>query len=183
MITAYHGSTKRFKEFSLEKIGTGDGRSVGAFGIYFHVLKEMAAEYALKGGAIYTVGIRDGKFLDLDDLTPVHEKARFVAEAICMGISTEDIQEMKETYFEPEDGYDVPDAQNFYDYLSAILGSKQKASVLLARCGYSGAKFTDRGTVASVALRDDKPELLTADDINYVVFDPYDIVITNTEYK
>ncbi len=45
-LTAYHGSGEKFDEFTLDKIGTGDGTNAYGWGLYFTDLESLAKGYA-----------------------------------------------------------------------------------------------------------------------------------------
>jgi hypothetical protein len=74
IIKAYHGSPHDFEQFSLEKIGTGEGAQAYGHGLYFAENQQVAKDYQKSlAGADLTLG---GKAIqDVPDLTPVQQKA------------------------------------------------------------------------------------------------------------
>ena len=71
-IIAYHGSPHSFDQFSLDKIGTGEGAQAYGHGLYFAGNEDVAREYrdALSKNGIATVG---GEPINLND--PIHGAA------------------------------------------------------------------------------------------------------------
>ena len=41
IINVYHGSDRKFDTFDLDKIGSGDGKNIGGWGIYFPIQKQF----------------------------------------------------------------------------------------------------------------------------------------------
>lgn len=81
-IRAYHGSPHKFDEFSLDAIGTGDGRQMFGHGLYFTDEEALAREYRPTGGSMYEVGIHaePDRLLDWDRSLSDH--APSVQEAV-----------------------------------------------------------------------------------------------------
>lgn len=88
--SAYHGSPHVFDEFSLHKIGTGEGAQAYGWGLYFAGKKEVAEYYrnALSDwnapkprGRLYKVEIpEDNTMLDWDK--PLGQQSEFVKKAL-----------------------------------------------------------------------------------------------------
>jgi hypothetical protein len=177
MVTLYHGSGRVFGKFLLNKLGEGDGRSVGGYGIYFSKIKEVAMQHVTKGGALYQCDVyEDGWWLDLDkDIDP--ETASDIAKQMVRRklAGEEDVFEFRYEYTNP----DKPvTGEQVYKYLSIILGSEKNTSSLLRAMGCDGNTFLDRGTMINVAATTPHPELLEdGKGRNYVLFDEDNLVI------
>jgi hypothetical protein len=155
-IDVYHGSTTKFKTFNISKIGSGDGKSLGGWGIYFSNKKSVSSRYVTTGGSIKKYKILEGPYFDLNDDTFRYESS-FLDKLKKRKVKSSDIKQFETEILENTDSTN----QQAYDWLSNTLGSKKKASLFLSDLGYIGTKFTDRWD---------------SDAINYVIFDPKDII-------
>ena len=153
-IDVYHGSTTRFKTFNLSKIGSGDGKSIGGWGIYFTDKKSVADGYYTTGGFVKKYKIDDGPYFDLDDQ---FYDDNFIEKLKKKKVKSSDLEEFKTDIL----GY--PDTTNLqvYNWLSYVLGSKKKSSLFLDDLGYIGNKFEDRWESGAT---------------NYVLFNPKYII-------
>ncbi len=60
---AWHGAAKKFDSFSLDYVGTGDGGSAHAHGLYFAKERSFAESYRGEDGALLEVEIPDDEYL------------------------------------------------------------------------------------------------------------------------
>lgn len=160
----FHGSHKKFTKFSLSNVGEG-GKSVGGWGIYVSTSKDVARQYLLKSGALYEVTVyENGEWLDFDETLDSG-----VAQSILRGLKRKNIStdEFRRDFLaEGEDGYEVANGKQVYDYLSSVLGSEKKASLFLLANGIIGNRFKDK---------------TEPDATNYVVFDAAAIKIDSDD--
>lgn len=179
MQTLYHGSARVFNKFDLKEAGNGDGRSVGGWGIYFHKIREMAMEYVLKGGALYTCHVyEDGFWLDFDAEADQDIVERVFKRLKRAGLSIEDEVEFKYSFTNP----DVPGTcEQLYKWLAAILGGEREASSFMRSIGCDGNTFLDRGTVDAASKTDDHTLLENGKGRNYVLFDEDNLSIRHME--
>jgi len=154
-IDVYHGSTDKFDVFDMSKVGTGDGKSLGGWGIYFSDNPEVSKRYYLPSGQLKQHIIRSGNYFDLD--SPVEDGQRILNALERRGVDESDLEEFQETYV---DNYDT-NGKQVYDWLSYVLGDEKEASLFLKDLGYIGNTMTDRWET---------------DARNYVVFDTSTII-------
>jgi hypothetical protein len=146
----YHGSDRKFDEFDLSKIGSGDGKSTGGWGIYFSDSEEVSQRYYTTNGFVREHEIKNGKYFDLDEVITDGERIK-------NALNKRDIEEDLIEEFQ-RDFLDYGDVSNkqFYDWLAYILGGEKEASLFLKDLGYIGNTFMDKWT---------------KDARNYVLFD------------
>jgi len=137
-IEVWHGSTEKFDDFDMNKVGTGDGKSLGGWGIYFSDNPEVSKRYYLPKGQLKQHEIRSGNYFDLD--VPVEDGQRILSALQRQGVSDSDLEEFGETY---ADSYDT-NGKQVYDWLSYVLGGEKEASLFLKSLGYIGNTMTDR---------------------------------------
>ena len=154
-IDVWHGSTEKFDVFDMNRVGTGDGKSLGGWGIYFSENPEVSKRYYLPKGQLKQHEIRSGKYFDLD--LPLEDGQRILRGLNRQGIEQKDLDEFQETYV---DNYDT-NGKQAYDWLSFVLGGEQQASKFLESLGYIGNTMLDRWE---------------PDSRNYVVFDTKSII-------
>jgi hypothetical protein len=154
-IDVYHGSTTRFKTFNLSKIGSGDGKSLGGWGIYFSDKKSVADGYFATGGFVKKYKIEDGPYFDFEDI--FYDYDSVIEKLKKKRVKASEIRELETDY----QAYPDTTNKDIYEWLSHVLGSKKKASLFLSDLGYIGTKFSDRWD---------------SDAINYVIFHPKDII-------
>jgi hypothetical protein len=154
-INVYHGSTEKFDTFDMNKVGTGDGKSLGGWGIYFSDNPEVSKRYYLPKGQLKQHEIRSGNYFDLDQ--PLENGQRILSALQRQGVGESDLEEFEETYV---NGYDTVGKQA-YDWLSYVLGGEQQASLFLKSIGYIGNTMQDKWE---------------RDARNYVVFDTSAII-------
>ena len=61
-IHVFRGGAKEYDNFDMDKIGTGDGKSLGGWGIYCSDSEAVAERYFTTGGIIKEFDIRDGNY-------------------------------------------------------------------------------------------------------------------------
>lgn len=148
-IDVYHGSDRKFDEFDMSKIGSGDGKSLGGWGIYFSDSEQVSQRYSTSHGFVREHEIKSGNYFDLDNLNDDGDR---IKRALTNRDIDEDvIEEFQRDFIE----YDVTNKQ-IYDWLSYILGGEKEASLFLKDLGYIGNTFMDKWTT---------------DARNYVLFD------------
>ena len=182
MITLYHGSNRQFSKFNLhQEIGSGDGRSVGGYGIYFNKIREVALEYVTKGGALYECHVyEDGWWLDLDEELPADVALSIYKRLIRMKMPVEDSSQFQREFM-TVDEHEIPTGEQTYKWLAATLNSESNASSFLRSIGCDGTTFLDRGTV-DAASRTNNPFLLeNGKGRNYVLFDEDNLSIRSME--
>jgi hypothetical protein len=119
-IQVYHGSDRNFDKFDMTKIGTGDGKSLGGWGIYFSDSEEVSKRYYTSHGFVREHEIKNGNYFDLD-------AAIEDGDRIKKALSRQDIDEDLIEEFQ-RDFLDYSDVSNkqVYDWLSYVLGVKKK---------------------------------------------------------
>ena len=67
-ITAYSGSGADFKEFSFEKVGTGQGETNFGYGLYFDANEDIATSFRGEDGKTYKVNlnVKDTDLIDVE---------------------------------------------------------------------------------------------------------------------
>ena len=78
---AWHGAVKKFAAFSLDYVGTGDGGSAHAHGLYFAKERSFAESYRGEDGALLEVEIPDDEYL-LKERAYFKEQSPFVQQAL-----------------------------------------------------------------------------------------------------
>jgi len=155
-IHVYHGTDRKFDTFDMNKVGSGDGNSLGGWGIYFSDSEDVSRKYFLNSGFVKEYEIKSGKYFDFDDLLSENGQS-IMANLEDHGVSEEDIQQFQTDYLDYENETTNKQA---YEWLSFVLGSEKNASLFLADLGFLGTTFKDRSD----------PEAT-----NYVVFNPNSI--------
>ena len=64
--TAYHGTSHKFKDFSLEHIGTGEGAQAHGWGLYFAQDRKVSEDYPNNGRAVGSISPEIARTLRLD---------------------------------------------------------------------------------------------------------------------
>jgi len=142
-IIVWHGSTKKFNDFDLNMVGTGDNNDLGGWGIYFSDDKAVSQRYYLPSGQIKQYRLKSGEYFDLDNTIDITETARMLIQLKkIITIKPNDLLEFEETYVN-EDNYTATN-KNVYDWLSYILKSEKNASLFLNKLGYVGNTMIDR---------------------------------------
>ena len=134
----YHGTDNDFNEFDLNRIGTGDGRSIGGWGIYFSTSKQVADQYRTDRGYIKTFNLRNGSFFDLDG--SIEQYGDMIINGLVRkGVDDNEIEEFRNDYVD----YDVTNKQAL-DWLNYVLGGEKQASLFLKALGFDGNTFIDK---------------------------------------
>ncbi len=127
-VDAYHGSPYSFDRFSTDKMGTGEGVQVVAYGLYFSDSQDVAKYYA-KNGYKYKVSIEDNNFLEWNK-----------------PLTTNQIDQIKKAipFYKKGIVNDIKSRNNggsAYNILSYHLGGDKQASNFLAKIGINGIKY------------------------------------------
>lgn len=160
-IKVYHGSTSKFDKFDQSKVGTGDGKSLGGWGIYFSNNINVSKRYYLPSGQLKQYKIPNGEYFDLDD--NINDGQRIINALKKLNISSDDIQEFQSDFLD----YSDTNNKQVYDWLAYILKSEKNASLFLSKLGYVGNTMKDRWENAQ----------------NYIVFNPEDIINIENNYE
>lgn len=137
-IQVYHGSDRKFDAFDMNKVGTGDGKALGGWGIYFSDDENVSRRYYTKNGFLRPHEIKSGTYFDLDQ--PIEDGHRIMQALQRQGIDDTQIEEFQTDYL---DYQDITNKQA-YDWLAYVLGGEKEASLLLKSLGYLGNTFTDK---------------------------------------
>jgi len=138
-LEVWHGSTEKFDAFDMQKVGTGDGKSLGGWGVYFSDQPEVSRRYWLPKGQLKQHEIRSGSYFDLDE--PLENGEQILRGLQKHGVSEKDLEEFQQTYV--DDQYGVTGKQA-YDWLSFVLGGEREASEFLKSLGYLGNTMMDK---------------------------------------
>jgi hypothetical protein len=149
----YHGTDRSFDSFSMDKVGSGDGKSLGGWGIYFSDSERVSERYFLKGGSVKEYDIKEGNYFNLDDYLDEGTAYQFMNKLRKMGVNEDELEVFQSDYIDYIPNIDNKQA---YDWLSGVLGSEKNASLFLNDLGYVGNTFKDKW----------EPEAT-----NYVLFD------------
>jgi len=152
-ITVYHGSDRDFDTFDLEKIGSGDGKGIGGWGIYFSDSEGVASRYYLKSGFVKEYRLRRGNYFDFDDVLDEGFGDQLIEKLSDDYFLDSDIEEFKTDFIDY-----IPDVTNrqVYEWLTHVTGSKKDASLFLKDLGFYGNKFSDK---------------VDPESTNYVIYD------------
>jgi len=159
-IPVWHGSTKKFDQFDINMVGTGDQTSLGGWGIYFSDNKAVSKRYYLPSGQLKQYKLRSGEYFDLDkNIDPDETGRMYIMLQRLKNISPKDLEEFQDTYVNIEN-YAATN-KNAYDWLTYVLKSEKNASLFLGKLGYLGNTMTDRWE---------------RDARNYIIFSTEDII-------
>jgi len=154
-IDVFHGSDRQFDKFDMSKVGTGDGKSLGGWGIYFSDNEDVSQRYYTQGGFVRPHVLRSGNYFDLDQ--PLEDGQRILNALQRQGVGENDLEEFQSDFI---DNYDVTGKQA-YDWMAYVLGGEKEASELLDSIGYLGNTMMDKWET---------------DSRNYIVFDTSAII-------
>ena len=140
-IPVWHGSTKKFNNFDMSMVGSGDQNSLGGWGIYFSDNKAVSQRYYLPAGQLKQYRLQSGEYFDLDNPVDQGETSRMVIMLKRLNISEKDLAEFDENYIHTD--Y-PPTNKNLYDWLSFVLKSEKNASLFLDKLDYIGNTMEDR---------------------------------------
>lgn len=158
-INVFHGSDRKFDTFDINKIGSGDGKSLGGWGIYFSDSNEVSQRYVTSNGFLGEFQIKSGNYFDLD--APIDDGYRMIKRLQQLNIDENDIEEFKTNYIDQSEYYNDVNNKQAYDWLAYTLGGEKEASMFLKSMGYLGNTFMDKWN---------------RDARNYVVFDTNSII-------
>ena len=178
---AWHGAAKKFDAFSLDYVGTGDGGSAHAHGLYFAKERSFAESYRGEDGALLEVEIPDDEYLLKENAyfkeqsPSVQQALREIAEGwgevergeksvdeALAGKSGRDLyfKVMEEVgEFARKEKCMRDDGTFFYICSDPLEGTEARVSEHFSKHGVKGVSFTDYG------------------DPGFVIFDPQDAEI------
>lgn len=154
-LEVYHGSTEKFDAFDMQKVGTGDGKSLGGWGIYFSDNPDVSKRYYLPKGQLKQHEIRNGNYFDLDAI--LDDGQRILSALQRQGVDENNLEEFQNDYIDN----DNVNNKQVYDWLSYVLGGEKQASLFLKSLGYIGNTMEDRWEIGAR---------------NYIVFDTSTII-------
>lgn len=178
---AWHGAVKKFAAFSLDYVGTGDGGSAHAHGLYFAKERSFAESYRGEDGALLEVEIPDDEYL-LKERAYFKEQSPSVQQALreiaegwgevergeksvdeaLAGKSGRDLyfKVMEEVgEFARKEKCMRDDGTFFYICSEPLEGTEARVSEHFSKHGVKGISFNDFG------------------DPGFVIFDPQDVEI------
>ena len=161
-IHVYHGSDRKFDVFDINQVGSGDGKSLGGWGIYFSDSPEVSKRYVTKNGFLKSFEITNGQFFNLDESLDEGVGQEILNRLKSYGsegnhVSEENFEQFQTDFIDY--GSSVNNKQ-VYEWLSYVLGGDREASAFLEKVGYIGTVFKDKWD---------------SDATNYVIFNPKDI--------
>lgn len=150
-IVAYHGSPHKFDEFSMDKIGTGEGAQAYGRGLYFAENEGVARQYrdALApdgAGHMYQVGINADPehFLDWD--APVNQQSPHVRNALADVLGEDGLRAMPDPNVYDANRLPPPFDPRKGETVYRALGPKRQATQRLQEAGVSGIRYKDQGS-------------------------------------
>lgn len=143
-LTVYHGSDRKFDDFDMSKVGSGDGKSLGGWGIYFSTSPTVSKRYVLKSGFLKRYEIKNGLYFNLDEQIDSESGSEILMRLKQYGsmgnhVSEESLEQFQTDFID----YNATGKQ-VYDWLSYVLGGDKEASEFLLKIGYLGTKFNDK---------------------------------------
>ncbi len=141
-INVFHGSDRKFDDFDFQKIGSGDGKNLGGWGIYFSNDEEVSNRYVTASGFIGEYQLKSGRYFDLDEV--LTDGDRIVDELQNIGVDENQIEEFRSDYIEYAQNYGSVTNKQAYDWLSYVLGGEKQASLFLNKLGYIGNTMMDK---------------------------------------
>lgn len=142
-INVWHGSDRKFDTFDMSKVGSGDGKSLGGWGIYFSDSREVSERYFTSNGFVNEYELRSGNFFDLD--SPASEDGERILNGLeNVGIDEDSIEELRSDYIEQSENYGDVTNKQVYEWLSFVLSGEKEASLFLKSLGYIGNTFIDK---------------------------------------
>lgn len=141
-IEVYHGSDKKFDTFDISKVGSGDGKNLGGWGIYFSDNPEVSKRYYLPSGQLKQHEIRNGNYFDFDE--PISDGDKIIRGLERLGIDENEIEEFRNDFVEAAENYGDVTNKQAYDWLAYILGGEKEASLFLKSLGYIGNTMLDK---------------------------------------
>lgn len=158
-INVYHGSTNDFDEFDIDKIGSGDGKSLGGWGIYFSDDENVSQRYYTTGGSVKPFTLKSGKYFDLDEPLDEGFAEQILNELRDRGVDEDNLEQFQTDYIDYIRYGDVYN-KGVYNWLSYVLGSEKEASLFLESLGFIGNTMMDKWDTTAR---------------NYIIFNPKSI--------
>ena len=157
-IDVFHGSDRKFDTFDVNKIGSGDGKQLGGWGIYFSDSEDVSQRYVTRHGFLKQYEIKSGSYFDLDDSLDSETSFIILNGLKRKNVSENDLEQFQNDFIEYAN--DTTNKQ-VYEWLSHVLGGEKQASLFLEERGFLGNKFKDR---------------INTEATNYVVFNSRNVV-------
>jgi hypothetical protein len=142
-INVWHGSDRKFDEFDMSMVGSGDGKSLGGWGIYFSTDEIVSKRYFTTGGFVREHEISDGAYFDFD--APASEDGDRILNGLeRLEIDPDEIEELRTDYIEQSQNYGDVVNKQVYEWLSYVFNGEKGASLFLKSLGYIGNTFMDK---------------------------------------
>jgi hypothetical protein len=141
-VEVYHGSDRKFDDFDMTKIGSGDGKNLGGWGICFSDDENVSRKYATNTGFVGKYELRNGNYFDLDAV--LDNGSEIIRKLRSLDVDENEIEEFQSDYVNYAEEYGTVDNKQAYDWLSYILGGDKEASLFLNSLGYIGNTFKDK---------------------------------------
>lgn len=144
-ILVYHADRKFDGNFDMSKIGSGDGKALGGWGLYFSGDIEVSQRYTTKHGSLFQCSIKDNYYLNLDESPPswlVYD----ISVTLSTFVNEYEVEQFNDEYVEYY--YEITGKQ-LYDWLSSVLGGDKQASLFLLNLGIIGTTFFDKVNIES----------------------------------
>lgn len=151
-VDVFHGTDQSFDSFDLNKIGSGDGRSLGGWGIYFSDNYGVSNQYRTNKGVVKRYRLVSDDFFNLNDNLNTGNPQQILRGLRNIGVDEDEINEFISDYIE----YDETTNYQVYEWLAHVLGGEKQASLFLKNLGYVGNMISDR---------------TNPDATNYIVYD------------
>ena len=139
-VDVFHGTDQKFDSFNLNKIGSGDGRSLGGWGIYFSDDASVSSQYKTDKGVIKKYRLLSSDFFNLNDGLNNGYAQTILRGLRNIGVDEAEINEFISDYID----YDETTNYQAYEWLSHVLGGEKQASLFLRNLGCVGNMINDR---------------------------------------
>ena len=159
-INVWHGSDREFDEFDMSMVGSGDGKSLGGWGIYFSTDENVSRRYFTTGGFVREHEITSGEYFNLDDSAD-QDGDRIIQGLERLEVDPDEIEELRRDYIEQSRDYGDVVNKQVYEWLTYVFEEERGASKFLQSLGYVGNTFMDKWDTEAR---------------NYVVFDTSSII-------
>ncbi len=140
-IDVWHGSDRNFDRFDISKVGSGDGKSLGGWGIYFSDDEDVSRNYSTNKGFVREFKLKSGNYFDLDETLDYDIANLIIKKLKKTGVDENDVEEFENDYV----AY-ANDSTNkqVYEWLSYVCGNEKNASLFLNSIGFIGNRFKDK---------------------------------------
>jgi len=107
----------------MEKIGTGDGKILGGWGIYCSNSLAVAERYFLKGGQILDFEIKKDPYFDLDETLDEGVAAQIMERLRKRGIDENELEQFQTDYI---DYIQYGDITNLWKPAHPLVGGRSR---------------------------------------------------------